>query len=131
MQKANIHKDADLHLWHEYVRKKACWLQMLLQDKALQFKKQIGVEDSCDFPVSYDGWTTGKCFNVWQLTVSNEALSVGEGVGPDFKNYLFNLTDAEGISGKQLYHGDETGLNNKMLLQKILVPKQEAGWIQK
>lgn len=116
-----------LYLWHEHVRGKGLpVIGPLLQEKALQFYKQIEGENS-DFTAS-DGWLDRwkKRYGVRQLTIKGEALSGDKGAVPDFKKNLFKLLDEEGISGEQLYNCDETGLNYRMLPTKTLASKKEA-----
>ena len=58
-------------------------------------------------------------------TISGEALSADIKAVPLFKNNIFKFIEKEGISGKQLYNCNETGLNYKMLPTKTLASKKK------
>lgn len=97
----------------------------LLQEKALQFSKQIEGEN-IDFTASdrwLDQWK--KRFVVQHLTIKGEALSRDKDGIPD-KSKFFNLLNKEGISGEQLYNCDETIMNYRKLLNNTLPSKKEA-----
>lgn len=116
-----------LFLWHQHLRGKGLPVSgPMLQEKALKFKTEIEGAD-IEFTAS-DGWLDRwkKRFGVRQLIISGEALSAKKDAVPDFKKYLHELIEKEGISGEQLYNCDETGLNFKMLPAYTLASKQEA-----
>ncbi|XP_054284043.1 jerky protein homolog-like [Macrosteles quadrilineatus] len=116
-----------LFLWHEHLRGKGVPVNgPMLQEKAKFFKREIEGDDG-KFAAS-DGWLDRwkKRYGVRQLSVSGEALSGNKDAVPEFKTFLHNLLDEEGITGDQLYNCDETGLNYKMLPTKTLASKKEA-----
>ena len=122
------HKEVEeaLFLWHEHLRGKGLPVSgPILQEKALQFKRQIEGEDS-EFTAS-DGWLDRwkKRFSIRQITISGEALSADIEAVPLFKDNLFKFIEKEGISGEQLYNCNETGLNYKMLPTKRLHQKEK------
>jgi len=123
------HEDVEeaLFLWHQHLRGKGVPVNgPMLQEKALQFKREIEGEDG-EFTAS-DGWLDRwkKRYGIRQLSVSGEALSANRHAVPAFKTQLFTILDNEGITGDQLYNCDETGLNYKMLPTKTLASKKEA-----
>jgi hypothetical protein len=120
------HKEVEeaLFLWHEhFLRGKGVPVTgPILQEKALEFKRQIEGQNS-EFTAS-DGWLDRrkKRFGIRQITVNGEALSADKKAVPVFKDHLFKLIEKEGISGEQLYNCDEPGLNYKMLPAKKKKP---------
>lgn len=125
-QGKHVEVEEALYLWYENLRGKGLPVSgPLLQEKAIQFKKQIKGDDG-EFTAS-DGWLDRwkKRFGVRQMTISGEALSANKDAVPDFKKHFFDLLDKEGISGEQVYNCDETGLNYRTLPSKTLASKQE------
>lgn len=114
-----------LFLWFTQCRAKGLPVSgPILQEKALQFNKEIGSET--DFKAS-EGWLEKwkNRYGVRKLQISGEKLSADENAVEEFKTFLHNLLDKEGITGDQLYNCDESGLNFKMLPSCTLASKEE------
>lgn len=127
MMKKAVHDKVNeaLYLWFTHCRSKGVPLTgPILQEKALQFNKNL--ENDPEFKAS-EGWLEKwkNRYGVRKLQISGEKLSADEGGVIEFKHFLHELIDKEGISGDQLFNCDESGLNFKMLPTSTLASSQE------
>lgn len=114
-----------LFLWFTQCRSKGLPVSgPILQEKALQFNKEMGTET--EFKAS-EGWLEKwkNRYGIRKLQISGEKLSADKHAVEEFKTFLHKLLDEEGISGDQLYNCDESGLNFKMLPSCTLASKEE------
>ena len=106
-----------LYIWFRQTREKGRPISgPILQEKALEFYEEFKKDNDPKF-VASTGWLDRwkKRYGVRQLSICGKKLS-GDTEGMfQFKENFQKFIEVEGLTGKQLYNCDKTGLNYKLL----------------